>query len=143
MSFTIDRHRHCVGGWTNPRFLVAEIYKQAEPGLLSREMGASQPLPTIVKITHGKSHGAREESWVTRFLTGNNSPNDYAGNIPIDDYAGFNLLVADQDNLCYRSNRGDEPKKHGCRDLRSQQCITRFALVEIGANQNILRKHNL
>ena len=47
---------------------------------------------------------------VTRFLTGNNSPNDYAGNIPIDDYAGFNLLVADQDNLCYRSNRGDEPK---------------------------------
>lgn len=47
---------------------------------------------------------------VTQFLTGEDSPNDYANNIPGDRYAGFNLLVADQNELCYLSNRGDAPK---------------------------------
>jgi uncharacterized protein with NRDE domain len=47
---------------------------------------------------------------VSQFLTGEKSPNDYASNIPNDDYAGFNLLVTDQNELCYLSNRGDAPK---------------------------------
>ncbi|MBT5219799.1 MAG: NRDE family protein [Woeseia sp.] len=70
----------------------------------------------IATVTNYRESHTRQSSrrsrgeLVTQFLTGEKSPNDYASNIPIDNYAGFNLLVADQNELCYLSNRGDAPK---------------------------------
>ncbi len=46
---------------------------------------------------------------VTDFLTGDDAPDKYARNIAREDYAGFNLLVGDRDQLSYVSNRGDDP----------------------------------
>lgn len=43
---------------------------------------------------------------VTEFLLGEQSPLDYLQSISPDDYAGFNLLVADSEKLAYLSNRG-------------------------------------
>jgi len=58
--------------------------------------------------------GAKEESagvrsrghLVTGFLQGGLSPLEYLQTIQGDDYAGFNLLVADRTTLAYLSNRG-------------------------------------
>lgn len=43
---------------------------------------------------------------VTEFLLSEQSPLDYLRSISPDDYAGFNLLVADKNRLAYLSNRG-------------------------------------
>jgi uncharacterized protein with NRDE domain len=43
---------------------------------------------------------------VTEFLLSEQSPSDYLRSVSPDDYAGFNLLVADPDHLAYLSNRG-------------------------------------
>jgi len=43
---------------------------------------------------------------VTEFLQGGQSPVDYLQTIRSDDYAGFNLLAADNQSLAYLSNRG-------------------------------------
>ena len=45
---------------------------------------------------------------VTEFLQSGLSPIDYLQNIDGDDYAGFNLLVADAGQLAYMSNEGKE-----------------------------------
>lgn len=70
----------------------------------------------IATVTNYREAHARQAArrsrgeLVSRFLSGENTPGDYASNIPIDAYAGFNLLLADQNELCYLSNRDDEPK---------------------------------
>ena len=43
---------------------------------------------------------------VSEFLQGNLAPAEYLRAIDPDDYAGFNLLVSDESNLAYLSNRG-------------------------------------
>jgi len=43
---------------------------------------------------------------VTNFLESELSPTEYLGQIDGDQYAGFNLLVADDGDLAYLSNRG-------------------------------------
>ena len=50
---------------------------------------------------------------VTDFLQGEQSPVEYLETIHADDYAGFNLLVADGTSLAYLSNRGG-----GCANYR-------------------------
>ena len=54
-----------------------------------------------------KSSGLRSRGHlVTGFLQSNRSPLEYLRTIRGDDYAGFNLLVADRTTLAYLSNRG-------------------------------------
>jgi len=48
---------------------------------------------------------------VTGFLQSDQSPLDYLRSIRPDDYAGFNLLLADGMSLAYFSNRGSEPRE--------------------------------
>ena len=43
---------------------------------------------------------------ITEFLQSERSSSDYLNEIDADDYAGFNLLVADGNELAYLSNRG-------------------------------------
>ncbi len=54
----------------------------------------------------GKPQGPRSRGHLTRdFLTGVLSPRPFADGIAGSDFSGFNLLLADTDTLCYRSNR--------------------------------------
>lgn len=54
----------------------------------------------------GKVAGKRSRGDLTRdFLTKDCSPADYAGEIKGEDFAGFNLLLADNHSLHYISNR--------------------------------------
>jgi len=54
----------------------------------------------------GQPSGKRTRGELTRnFLHGSDSPAIHAATIAVDDYAGFNLLLADGDTLVYRSNR--------------------------------------
>lgn len=46
---------------------------------------------------------------VTGFISGNRGPAQYSRDIDGADYAGFNLLTADEDSMSYVSNRGDSP----------------------------------
>jgi uncharacterized protein with NRDE domain len=48
---------------------------------------------------------------VTDFVAGASSPDDYLDSIDEDDYAGFNLIVADRDDVAYLSNREDGKRK--------------------------------
>jgi uncharacterized protein with NRDE domain len=43
---------------------------------------------------------------VTEFLQGDQTPAEYLQGVQLNDFAGFNLLVADRENLAYLSNRG-------------------------------------
>jgi len=45
---------------------------------------------------------------VTNFVSGDTSAASYSGSIAGENYAGFSLLVADNHDLYYLSNRGDE-----------------------------------
>lgn len=55
--------------------------------------------------------GRRSRGALTaEFLRSASSPADYAANLVLDDYAGFNLLLADNDSLLYLSNRDAEPR---------------------------------
>ena len=47
---------------------------------------------------------------VTAFVAGTDTPAAYAESIDGERYAGFSLLLADRDSLCYTSNRGDSPR---------------------------------
>lgn len=59
----------------------------------------------------GQPPGARSRGALTRdFLCGKASPAGYANAVNGDDYAGFNLLLADRDELVYLSNR-DGPSR--------------------------------
>lgn len=44
---------------------------------------------------------------VTRFMSDKRAPAQYSRDIDGTDYAGFNLLTADNQSMCYVSNRGD------------------------------------
>jgi len=54
----------------------------------------------------GKPKGPRSRGCLAQnFLAGEMSPGDFAGSVADDQFSGFNLLVADTQTLCYRSNR--------------------------------------
>lgn len=54
----------------------------------------------------GQPKGARSRGELTAdFLRGSANPADYAAAIDDRAYSGFNLLLADREQLCYRSNR--------------------------------------
>lgn len=62
--------------------------------------------------------GAREPSakhsrgaLVTEFLAGNDKPGEYINGLEKDSYSGFNLLVADQGDLWWTSNRDGAPRR--------------------------------
>ena len=62
--------------------------------------------------------GAREPSakhsrgaLVTGFLAGNDKPGEYIKGLEKDSYSGFNLLVADEGDLWWTSNRDGAPRK--------------------------------
>jgi uncharacterized protein with NRDE domain len=64
---------------------------------------------TITNFRDANSSGVRLRSrghLVTEFLLSERSPLDYLTSISPDEYAGFNLLVADGERLAYLSNRG-------------------------------------
>jgi uncharacterized protein with NRDE domain len=64
---------------------------------------------TITNFRDANSAHARLRSrghLVTEFLLSEQTPIDYLESISPDDYAGFNLLVADGETLAYLSNRG-------------------------------------
>jgi len=64
---------------------------------------------TITNFRDAKTRRAKFRSrghLVTEFLLSEQSPLDYLHSISPDDYAGFNLLVADSECLAYLSNRG-------------------------------------
>lgn len=46
---------------------------------------------------------------VANFVSGNSSAASYSQSIAGENYAGFSLLVADNDDLYFVSNRGDDP----------------------------------
>lgn len=46
---------------------------------------------------------------VTGFVAGDQSAKQYLGTVDNERYAGFSLLAADGNELCYASNRGDNP----------------------------------
>ena len=48
---------------------------------------------------------------VTRFLEGNERPESYVKNLKADRYSGFNLLVADERELWWMSNRDGTPRR--------------------------------
>lgn len=59
----------------------------------------------------GAPPGALSRGGLTReFLTGTADPADYLSAVPGQLFSGFNLLVADQDRLCYFSNRVPAPR---------------------------------
>ena len=59
----------------------------------------------------GKPKGPQSRGCLTRdFLTGAASPGDFTAGIADDAFSGFNLLVADEQTLCYRSNRDGPPR---------------------------------
>jgi uncharacterized protein with NRDE domain len=59
----------------------------------------------------GRPAGRRSRGALTAdFLRSAASPADYAANLALDDYAGFNLLLADNDSLLYLSNRDAGPR---------------------------------
>lgn len=47
---------------------------------------------------------------VTDFVDGSSRAEHFAGSVEGQRYAGFSLLAADGDDLCYSSNRGDKPE---------------------------------
>jgi len=47
---------------------------------------------------------------VTDFVDGSSRAEHFADSVEGKRYAGFSLLAADGDDLCYASNRGDKPK---------------------------------
>lgn len=60
----------------------------------------------------GKPSGPRSRGRLTaNFLVGSASPADYVAAITDEDYSGFNLLVADEQALWYRSNRDVAPRQ--------------------------------
>lgn len=48
---------------------------------------------------------------VADFVDGSESPLDYAASLAGDRYAGYCLLLADRDELCYTTNRGDPARR--------------------------------
>lgn len=59
----------------------------------------------------GKTAGNRSRGALTvEFLQSTQAPADFSATIAADDYAGFNLLLADRDSLYYYSNRDDTPR---------------------------------
>jgi uncharacterized protein with NRDE domain len=48
---------------------------------------------------------------VTDFLAGSSSPDDYLDSVDESAYAGFNLIVADLDDVAYLSNREDGKRR--------------------------------
>lgn len=59
----------------------------------------------------GAAQGSRSRGLLTRdFLLGEQTAGDYAAAIDGSLYSGFNLLLADGDSLCYRSNRDGAPR---------------------------------
>jgi len=59
----------------------------------------------------GMSQGARSRGALTRdFLCSASKPLDYAQDIAGSEYSGFNLLLADGENLIYCSNREAAPR---------------------------------
>lgn len=55
--------------------------------------------------------GRRSRGALTaEFLRSTSSPANYAANLALDNYAGFNLLLADQETLLYLSNRDAGPR---------------------------------
>jgi uncharacterized protein with NRDE domain len=64
---------------------------------------------TITNFRDAKSGHSQLRSrghLVTEFLLTEQSPLDYLQSISPNDYAGFNLVVGDRENLAYLSNRG-------------------------------------
>lgn len=62
-----------------------------------------------VEPKHGKQRSRGE--LVTGFLDGRLTPLDYLGTIDGSHFDGFNLLVANSNELAYMSNQGDPPRR--------------------------------
>ncbi len=64
-------------------------------------------------ITNYREHEIRDPAKLSRgglipeFIKGRNKPHDFAQTMHGEDYAGFNLLVFDDKEMTYASNRGD------------------------------------
>lgn len=71
-------------------------------------------LATVTNFRDAKRPDANHLSrghLVTGFLDGASSPDDFLDSIEEDAYAGFNLIVADRQNVAYLSNREDGKRK--------------------------------
>ncbi len=100
------RHRAPTGGRTRPASSAAVTCRPEGPGSASTATGALQPSRTT-RARREKSAGLRSRGHlVTGFLQSGLSPLEYLQTIRRDDYAGFNLFVADRTTLAYLSNRG-------------------------------------
>lgn len=72
------------------------IHRNGRFATVTNYRGAQQKDPSLRSRGH----------LVSDFLSGDQAPLDYLRGIEPDDYAGFNLLVADATQLAYLSNRG-------------------------------------
>ena len=71
-------------------------------------------LATVTNFRDAKPPDTRHRSrghLVTEFLNGASGPDEYLDSIDEDQYAGFNLIVADRQNVAYLSNREDGKRK--------------------------------
>lgn len=79
-------------------------------------LGASRRgrLATVTNFRDAKPPDTEHRSrghLVMDFLNGASSPDEYLDSIDEDRYAGFNLIVADQEDVAYLSNREDGKRK--------------------------------
>lgn len=91
--------------WSDAPYVVAGRDLEAGGTWLGATDGGRFAAVTNVREPE-RTKGPRSRGRLTQdFLTGSVSPADFAAGVDGDAFSGFNLLVADAETLCYRSNR--------------------------------------
>jgi uncharacterized protein with NRDE domain len=97
------------GYWPDAPEIIAGRDLEAGGTWLGITRGGRFAAVTNVREPGGPS-GIHSRGRLTRdFLTGRQGAADYVGQLPFADYAGFNLLAGDGNELWYCSNRGAPP----------------------------------
>lgn len=99
---------------------------------------ALQRFAAVTNVRSGEPEGTPPRSrgaLPTEFLASTASPRDYVRAVAGDDFAGFNLLAADADELWWVSNRTERPAtavEHGIHGLSNAELDTPWPKVNTG-----------
>jgi uncharacterized protein with NRDE domain len=97
--------------WTDHPSLLAGRDLQAGGTWMGVSRAGRFAAVTNYRGGHDPSAAESRGALVSRFLLDGLSPEKYLSSIKPGSYSGFNLLVADRDELCWLSNRGNGARR--------------------------------